>query len=196
MNNHIIALVVWLALVIVGYVLIDHFSAPDPVVRSKESGSYEIVVPVARDGHYYLEGAVNGEGVTFLVDTGASYVSIGADVAARAGLPAGVAGVFTTANGRVEGRIVRSQTVAADILEVSGITVAVMPTRSEFGLLGQNFLRHFSVSQSDGKLILRAREPRALLDRPAAGTFASRERYPLREERFRQSVINRINYIS
>lgn len=159
LNNHVVALIVWLALVIAGYVLIDHFSAPDPVVRSRASGSYEIVVPVARDGHYYLEGAVNGETVTFLVDTGASYVSIGSDVAARANLPAGVAGFFTTANGSVEGRIVRSQTVAADIFEVSGITVAVMPTRSEFGLLGQNFLRYFTVSQSDGKLILRSREP-------------------------------------
>jgi aspartyl protease family protein len=159
LNNHVVALAVWLALVIGGYVLIDHFSAPEPVVRSKAGGSYEIVVPVARDGHYYLDGAVNGQAVTFLVDTGASYVSIGADVAARAGLPAGVAGFFTTANGSVEGRIVRSQTVAADMFEVSGITVAVMPSNSEFGLLGQNFLRYFAVSQSDGKLRLRAREP-------------------------------------
>ncbi|HUU74366.1 MAG TPA: retropepsin-like aspartic protease [Burkholderiales bacterium] len=159
MNNHIVALAVWLSLVIGGYLLIDHLSAPDPVARSNSDGKFEIVVPVARDGHYYLKGAVNGTPVTFLVDTGASYVSIGSDIAARANLPEGVAGLFGTANGRVEGRIVRSQTIKADVFEVSGITVAVMPARSEFGLLVQNFLRYFTVSQSDGKLILRIREP-------------------------------------
>ena len=159
MNNHAVALIVWLLLVLGGYLLIDHFSAPDPVARSIEGDTFEIVVPVARDGHYYLEGAINDTPVTFLIDTGASFVSIGSDLAARANLPAGVKGFFGTANGQVEGRIVRSQTVRADVLEVSGITVAVMPARSEFGLLGQNFLRYFSVIQSDGKLVLRAKEP-------------------------------------
>lgn len=158
MNGHITAAIAWIAIVIAGYFVIDHFSAPDPVVRSTQSGSYQITVPVARDGHYYLEGAINGQPVTFLVDTGASYVSVASDVARRANLPEGVSGVFNTANGSVEGRIVRRQSVRADIFEISGISVAVMPGRSQFGLLGQNFLRHFSVSQADGKLVLRMRQ--------------------------------------
>ena len=158
MNGHVVAAIVWIAVIVGGYFLIDHFSAPEPVVRSTESGRYQIVVPVARDGHYYLEGAVNGQPVTFLVDTGASYVSVGSDIARLANLPHGVTGFFNTANGSVEGRIVRTQSVRADIFQISDITVAVMPGRSEYGLLGQNFLRHFSVSQSDGKLVLRMRQ--------------------------------------
>ncbi len=158
MNGHITAAIVWVAIVVAGYFVIDHFSAPDPVVRATQSGSYQITVPVARDGHYYLEGAINGQPVTFLIDTGASYVSVGSDVARRANLPEGVTGVFSTANGSVEGRIVRQQSVSADIFEISGISVAVIPGRSEYGLLGQNFLRQFSVSQSDGKLVLRMRQ--------------------------------------
>ncbi len=158
MNGHLVAALFWVAIVIAGYFVIDHLSAPDPVVRSTQSGGYQIVVPVARDGHYYLEGAINGQPVTFLVDTGASYVSVGADVARRANLPQGVVGVFSTANGSVEGRIVKRQSVTADIFQISGISVAVMPGQSQYGLLGQNFLRHFSVSQSDGKLVLRMRQ--------------------------------------
>jgi len=157
-NSHLVAAIVWIVIVIAGYFVIGHFSVPDPVVRSTENGQYEIVVPVARDGHFYLEGALNGQPVTFLVDTGASYVSVGSDIALRASLPEGVAGFFNTANGSVEGRIVRSQRVRADIFEISAIAVAVMPGRSQYGLLGQNFLRHFSVSQSDGKLVLRMRQ--------------------------------------
>ncbi|UCH47352.1 MAG: retroviral-like aspartic protease family protein [Betaproteobacteria bacterium] len=158
MNGHVTAAIVWVAIVIAGYFVIDHFSAPDPVVRTTQSGGYQITIPVARDGHFYLEGAINGQQVTFLVDTGASYVSVGSDVARRANLPEGVTGVFSTANGSVEGRIVRRQSVRADVFEISGISVAVMPGSSPYGLLGQNFLRHFSVSQSDGKLVLRMRQ--------------------------------------
>jgi aspartyl protease family protein len=157
-NGHVTAAIVWIAIVIAGYFVIDHFSAPEPVVRSTRSGGYQITVPVARDGHYYLEGAINGQPVTFLVDTGASYVSVGSDVARLANLPEGVTGVFSTANGSVEGRVVKRQSVRADIFQISGISVAVMPGRSPHGLLGQNFLRHFSISQSDGKLVLRMRE--------------------------------------
>jgi aspartyl protease family protein len=158
MNGHLVAAIVWVVIVMAGYLLFDHLSAPEPVVRTSDSGRHEIIVPVARDGHYYLEGAVNGQPVTFLVDTGASYVSVSADVARRANLPKGATGLFTTANGSVEGRIARAQSVRADIFEISGINVAVMPGRGEFGLLGQNFLRYFSVSQSGGKLVLRMRD--------------------------------------
>ena len=159
MNNHLIAAIVWVAIVVGGYFVIDHMSSPAPVVRSTENGQFEITVPVARDGHYYLDGEINGQSVRFLVDTGASYISVGSDFARRANLPLGVAGFFNTANGNVEGRIVRNQQVRADIFEVSGVTVAVMPGQSEYGLLGQNFLQYFEVIQSAGKLVLRMRQP-------------------------------------
>ena len=159
MNSHVTAAIIWIAILIAGYFIIDHFAAPGPVVRTLQNGHREIVIPVARDGHYYVEGSVNGQPVTFLVDTGASYVSVGSDLARRANLPEGQIGVFNTANGAVEGRVSRARSVTADILEVSSINVAVMPGRSEFGLLGQNFLHHFIVNQSDGKLVLRMRSP-------------------------------------
>ncbi len=157
MNNHLIAAIVWVAIVIGGYFVFDHFSAPAPVVRAIENGRAEIVVPVARDGHYYIDGEINGHSLTFLVDTGASYIAVGSDFARRAQLPAGTTGFFNTANGSVEGRIVRNLQVRADLFEIHGVTVAVMPGRIEYGLLGQNFLQYFDVNQSDGKLVLRMR---------------------------------------
>jgi aspartyl protease family protein len=157
MNGHLAAALVWIAIVVGGYFVIDHFSAPDPVVRRVEQGVREIVIPVARDGHFYIKGEINGQTVTFLVDTGASYVSVGADAARRARLPAGVRGFFNTANGSVEGRLVRGQRVSADVFEINSLTVAVMPGRSSLALLGQNFLRHFEVRQSADELVLRAR---------------------------------------
>jgi len=157
MNGHLFWIAVWVGLVFAGYLVTERMMAPPPVVRSLGDAKQEIVIPVSRDGHYYLDGAVNGAPLRFMIDTGASYVSVGAEFARSAGLPEGIPGYFSTANGTVEGRVVRNQAVKADVFELSGLTVAVMPAHIGEGLLGQNFLRHFDVSQADGTLRLRKR---------------------------------------
>jgi aspartyl protease family protein len=157
MKGHLFWIAVWVGLVFAGYLVTERMLVPPPVARSLAGGRQEIVIPVSRNGHYYLDGAVNGVPLRFMIDTGASYVSVGAEFARLAGLPEGIPGYFSTANGTVEGRVVRNQTVKADVFELSGLTVAVMPAYGGEGLLGQNFLRHFEVSQADGTLRLRMR---------------------------------------
>jgi predicted aspartyl protease len=77
------------------------------------------------------------------------------DFARKANLPEGITGYFSTANGTVEGKIVGDQVVAAEGFKVSGLSVAVTPLGGKRGLLGQNFLKRFEVSQSGGVLRLR-----------------------------------------
>ncbi len=157
MKGHLFWIVIWVGVVFAGYLATERMMSPPPVARSLADGRQEIVIPVSLDGHYYLNGAVKGVPLRFMIDTGASYVSVGAEFARSAGLPDGIPGYFSTANGSVEGRVVRDQTVKADVFELSGLTVAVMPAHSGEGLLGQNFLRHFDVSQAEGTLRLRLR---------------------------------------
>ena len=147
----------WIAILAAGWWISTRVLAPAPVTHSIVSGQREIVVAADRNGHFYLDGAVNGAPLRFMVDTGATYVAVDAGFARRAGLAAGVPGYFQTANGSVEGRLVRNQSVRAGGFELGGLTVAVMPASADEGLLGQNFLRHFDVSQSGGELRLRAR---------------------------------------
>ncbi|HKQ26620.1 MAG TPA: retropepsin-like aspartic protease [Burkholderiales bacterium] len=158
MKGHLFWIVVWIGLVIAGYLVTERMMARPPMVRSLGDGRQELVIPVSRDGHYYLDGAINGLPLRFMIDTGASYVAVGAEFARAAGLPDGIPGYFSTANGTVEGPVVRSQTVKAGVFELSGLTVAVMPAHDGEGLLGQNFLRHFDVSQAGGAMRLRMRE--------------------------------------
>jgi aspartyl protease family protein len=157
MKGHLFWIVVWIGLMVAGYLVTERMMVRPAVVRSLGDGRQELVIPVSRDGHYYLDGAVNGVPLRFMIDTGASYVAVGAEIARSAGLPDGLPGYFSTANGTVEGRVVRNQTVMADVFELSGLTVAVMPAYGGEGLLGQNFLRHFEVSQADGTLRMRKR---------------------------------------
>ncbi len=156
MKGYVLWSAVWFGLIAAGFFVADHFTAPAPVeARVLAGGAREIAVPVARDGHYYVDGTINGVPLRFMIDTGASYVSVGAAFARAAHLPKGVPGTFSTANGTVEGEIVKNQEVRAEGFRVSGLSVAVTPAMDAPGLLGQNFLRRFEVSQSAGVLRLR-----------------------------------------
>jgi aspartyl protease family protein len=140
------------------FLVADHLTRQPVVVHSVRDGRQEIAIPVSRDGHYYLDGAVNGVPIQFMIDTGATYVAVGEDFARKARLPQGITGYFSTANGTVEGRIVKDQVVEAEGFKVSGLSVAVTPLGGGRGLLGQNFLKRFEVSQSAGVLRLRPAE--------------------------------------
>lgn len=155
MNRYLLWSAVWAGLIAAGYFVATQLTAEPPVARSLDQGTQEIAIPVSRDGHFYLDGAINGEPLRFMIDTGATYVSVGAGFAKAAGLPDGITGYFTTANGKVEGRIVKNLEVQADAFQVSGLSVAVMPSQSRVGLLGQNFLRRFEVSQAAKVMRLR-----------------------------------------
>jgi aspartyl protease family protein len=142
-----------LALVGIVFFAADRLTRTPTVVHS--AAGDEISVPVSRDGHYYLQGLVNGVPIRFMIDTGASYVAVSPGFAVSARLPEGVPGHFNTANGIVDGKIVKDQVVEAEGFTVSGLSVAVTPLGGKTGLLGQNFLRRFEVSQSQGVLRLR-----------------------------------------
>jgi aspartyl protease family protein len=144
-----------LALVGVVFFAADRLTRQPTVVHAVVDGRQEITIPASRDGHHYLKGAINGEPLTFMIDTGATYVSVSRQFARSARLPEGVPGFFSTANGTVEGRIVKGQDVEAEGFRVSGLSVAVTPLGGKTGLLGQNFLRRFEVSQSEGVMRLR-----------------------------------------
>lgn len=148
---------VWLGLIGTGWFLMHSAMAPPQVVDGcgEAAGARELRIPVARDGHFYLPGAVNGVPVTFLVDTGASYVTVDATLARSAGLGDGTPAMFSTAAGPVQGAIARSREVRAACLEVAGLSVAVNPGLGDVALLGQNFLRQFEATQTRTELLLR-----------------------------------------
>jgi aspartyl protease family protein len=155
----VVLVAVWLGIIGAGWYLAQSATAPPAVVDGCGEGASgrELRIPVARDGHFYLEGAVNGTPVRFLVDTGASYVTIDTGLARRARLAGSAPAMFNTAAGPVQGSIARSETVRAACLEVAGLSVAVNPGLGDVGLLGQNFLRQFETVQTRTELILRRR---------------------------------------
>ncbi len=127
-----------------------------PIQEVAQDGAIE--VPRAEDGHYYLTLLINGTGVPFMVDTGASGMVLAARDAEALGIdPASLAyrGEANTANG-----VVRTARVTLPLVELG-------PFRNEnFGafvtegaldqsLLGMDYLGQFRMEFDGGKLVLR-----------------------------------------
>jgi aspartyl protease family protein len=104
------------------------------------------------DGHFYVDGTVNGEVVTFLVDTGASDVVLPVETARRIGI-AFSESEFTViasgASGPVRGKLLTFDRVSVDgkeALEVSGAIAEGL----EQPLLGQAYLSRLSGVEMSG----------------------------------------------
>ncbi len=134
-----------------------HQTLKPPTQRVSSSG--DLVIPRARDGHFYAQGQVQGKPVTFLVDTGASLVVVSEEFARSAGLPTGRPTTFSTANGEMKGRIVSDVTVSVGPASISGARVGVglVGSDPERALLGQSFLSRFEVVLSGDSMVLRTK---------------------------------------
>jgi aspartyl protease family protein len=147
-------LLAWLALGGFLYGLYSLYLAPKPALVTAEG---ELVIPRHRDGHFYVQGLVNGRPILFMVDTGASMVTVSEAFARTAGLPRGYPTTFRTANGNVSGRFVRDVEVTVGDFTVASAAVGVglVGMEAERGLLGQSFLSKFEMRVSGKQLVLR-----------------------------------------
>ena len=109
-------------------------------------------------GHYSVRGRINGHPVLFMVDTGASHVSIPQEVARRIGLDSHRAQRSRTANGDIVTYAVRLDSVSVDGLEARNVSGSILPNLDgEAVLLGMSFLSRFSVSMQGNEMVLQAR---------------------------------------
>ena len=144
----------WLAVMSLLYLAMNHYLKPKPLIVS---ASGDLVIPRARDGHFYATGSVNGKPASFLIDTGASLVTVSEKFAREARIAAGETTVFQTANGNMHGRIVPNVPVAVGPIAVSGVKVGVgfVGHDVDDALLGQSFLSKFEIVLQKDQMTLR-----------------------------------------
>ncbi|GEN28707.1 hypothetical protein HVA01_23530 [Halovibrio variabilis] len=113
-----------------------------------------------RAGHFEAPGRINGEPVTFLLDTGATYVAIPADLASELGLEPGRSAWFNTANGRVEGSLTELDEVSLGGLKVHNVQGSISPNMErDIVLLGMSFLNLLTIEIQAGEMVLSLPEP-------------------------------------
>lgn len=111
-------------------------------------------------GQFFVNGDINGSPVRFVVDTGATLVSLPRSVADRAGVrldEASVVGV-NTANGRARAYKVMLNSVQVGEVRANMVEALVMEDRQlHVGLLGMSFLNRFNMSREGDQLALSRR---------------------------------------
>ncbi len=101
----------------------------------------------AEDGHYWATGAVGGKSVRFLVDTGATAVSLTQADARRLGIdPAKLAYDYEviTAQGHARAAAIRLEQLSVDGASVPDVDALVIENGLETSLLGMSFLGRLS----------------------------------------------------
>ena len=129
-------------------------SNPNRVLVTAPTG--EVVLQRNRAGQYVADGEVNGERVTFLLDTGATQVALSTRLARQLGLKRGSGVTLQTAAGPVQGYTVRLDSVRLAGIEMRDVG-ALVSDGLEPGvvLLGMNFLKRLEMIQRGDQLILK-----------------------------------------
>ncbi len=139
----------------------DGVAAPDDMPASVPTATTEgqaLHVPVAADGHYWVEGRINGSPARFLIDSGATVTALSEQTARAAGLnfEVGAPGVvLNTANGRIEAQRSNISTLSIGPINASDLPVLVSPAFGEVNVVGMNFLSKLkSWGVENGKMVL------------------------------------------
>jgi aspartyl protease family protein len=138
------------------YLGMTHYLKPK---QAQVLANGDLVIKRSKDGHFYTTGTINGREARFMVDTGASLVSVSEAFAQKALIGTGVPATFRTANGDRPGRIVEGLSVAIGPVSVTNIKVGVGLSGGDESdaLLGQSFLSKFDMTMSNNQMVLRAR---------------------------------------
>lgn len=121
-----------------------------------QEGVREVVLQRNKFGHYVTSGEINGQPVTFLLDTGATGVAIPESTAERLGLQRGRAYRSQTANGTAIGYAASLDLVAVGDIQLRNVRAGIAPgLQTEQVLLGMTFLKHIEFTQRGDTLVLR-----------------------------------------
>lgn len=130
---------------------------PPSVTKVSNSGQTVTTQIVKTGNHYWGNGQINGAPLRMMVDTGASFVSIGREAAIQAGISfQGRPMKMQTANGTVSGILTNAKTINFAGHELKNVPVVVQVEGKPFPgvLLGMSFLGSFDINMNGSVMSL------------------------------------------
>ena len=108
----------------------------EPIVAGRE-----VRIPMAIDGHFWVDGTINGTEVKFLVDSGATVTTIDRATALRAGASVSDTPdqIVRTGNGSIRVARGRAKTLRISAIERENVGLHIVEG-DEMNVLGMNFL--------------------------------------------------------
>jgi len=164
-TNKIAKIFVWLAWIIAIVLLMYFFQGvldkqynpnSQPKVSLNSSGQAEVILQQNRQGHYVSQGTINESSVTFLLDTGATQVSIPAHIADELQLESFGSYPVRTANGSVTVYKTKIDQLSIGNIFLYNVAAHINPAmKSDEILLGMSALKKVEFSQKGKQLTLR-----------------------------------------
>lgn len=143
---------------------VPQLGLPEQVVEGDETR-----VPLARDGHYWLNADVNGEPVSFMIDTGATLTAVSKQTARRLGLEprsGGIPIMLSTANGTISAEIGTIDELRFGNVVARGLDTVIVPGLGNTNVIGMNLLSRLASWRVEGQtLILVPNNPQPVLMR-------------------------------
>ena len=152
----------WAAIFAVGFALFSfrtEFMAIGQRLKSEAIGTpiqvgEELRIPMANDGHFWVEASVNGQDAPFLVDSGASVTTISRATADAAGIETDMRiALVETANGTVQMRRARAGRFSVGSIQRDDFSVQVNDHDGS-NVLGMNFLSSLSGWRVEGNYLV------------------------------------------
>lgn len=139
----------WIAIFAGGFVLFtfrDDFGWVAQRLRAEATGQpveqgQEIRIPMAIDGHFWIEGELNGIRTKFLVDSGATMTTIGRGTAQQAGIEVSPRPdqIVRTGNGLIRVSSGRARSLEVGSIERRDVGLHIADNEG-INVLGMNFL--------------------------------------------------------
>jgi len=139
----------WIAIFAGGFVVFtfrDDLGYVGQRLRAEATGEpvkqgREIRIPMALDGHFWVDGLVNGRKVKFLIDSGATMTTIGRETAAEVGVPISPNRnqIVRTGNGFI--RVATGNAAELEVGDIKRQNLALhIADDEDLNVLGMNFL--------------------------------------------------------
>lgn len=132
---------------------------PIQIGHKSEAGSHQAHL-ISNGGLYSVTGSVNGQLADFVVDTGASYITMSAARADSLRLDYSNAQkvMMNTANGKTTAHVFTIKSVQVGGIELENVQAAVMHNMDDQKiLLGMSFLGKVDMQHNNGLMVLRQR---------------------------------------
>jgi aspartyl protease family protein len=143
-RNTLVFSVIWVALVLLVFYLVDNIQNPNKAWRLGDNASI-VILKRGLDGHYRAEATINNEKVAVLVDTGATGVAISQKIADKLQLKSINAVRTSTANGDTVSYMVRLDSVKVGGVEAKNVAATIAPGLDGDVLLGMSYLGRMDV---------------------------------------------------
>lgn len=112
---------------------------------------HELKLKQNSGGHFTTEGSINDKGLTFVIDTGASFVSLPEFIAHSANIYCDDKIDMNTANGKADACTAKIKTLVFGSFQVNNVAAVIVPNLGQ-PLLGMNVLQMFNISQGNGEM--------------------------------------------